>query len=73
MPGWIRSGKVYNQSDIDLKRRLGTMGETDKVTTLTAESFMRSLAQQLAHQMGGKVEDFKYWTEPKKKTKEETA
>lgn len=49
------------------------MGETDKMTTLTAESFMRSLAQQLAHQMGGKVEDFKYWAEPKKKTKDETA
>lgn len=40
-------------------------------TTITAESFMRSLAEQLAHQMGGKVEDFIFYK--KENSKEETA
>jgi len=49
----------------------------DETHTNTAESFMRSLAQQLAHQTGRTVEDFKYWVNPKKESekesKEETA
>ena len=40
-------------------------------TTITAESFMESLARQLAHQMGGTVEDLKIYKV--EKPKDETA
>lgn len=39
-------------------------------SSVTAESFLRSLAEQLAHQMGGTVEDFKIY---KKNQEDETA
>lgn len=40
-------------------------------TTITAESFMESLARQLAHQMGGTLEDLKIYKA--EKSKDETA
>ena len=49
------------------------MNEVNTTTSLTAESFMRSLAQQLAHQMGCTVEDFKFFHSSDEKPKEETA
>lgn len=49
------------------------MSESDTKTTLTAEGFMRSLAEQLAHQAGGTIADFKYYCKPKEKAKDETA
>lgn len=49
------------------------MNEVHATTSLTAESFMRSLAQQLAHQMKCTVEDFKFFHNSDEKAKEETA
>ncbi len=47
------------------------MDDIDKSTTITAESWMESLARLLAHQMGGQVEDLQIYKV--KKTKDETA
>ncbi|GFI47039.1 hypothetical protein IMSAGC019_02361 [Lachnospiraceae bacterium] len=47
------------------------MDETYTKAALTAESFMRSLAEQLAHQMGGKVEALQYFREPEEKAAKE--
>lgn len=40
-------------------------------TTITAESFAESLAKQIAHQMGGKLEDLRIYKV--EKLKDETA
>lgn len=47
------------------------MDEIYTEAAIAAESFMRSLAEQLAHQMSGKVEDFRYFQKPEEKMEED--